>query len=91
MPIERKPFAAALAIAMLTFAASLSFAAGPKGAAPGAFDASANPGAALDAMAQQKFGATLSAAERKLVHAAPLRDVPWVGPDDDPDSAAVDA
>ncbi len=88
MPIERKPFAAALAIAMLTFAASLSFAAGPNGAAPGAFDASANPGAALDAMAQQKFGATLSAAERKLVHAAPLRDVPWVGPDDDPDSAA---
>ena len=42
-------------------------------------------------MAQQKFGtATLTAAERKLMHAAPLRDVPWFGPSDDPDNASND-
>ena len=41
-------------------------------------------------MAQQKFGAALSAAERKLLHAAPRRDVPWFGPSDDPDNATND-
>ena len=41
-------------------------------------------------MAQRKFGASLSAAERKLLHAAPLREVPWLGPSDDPDNAAND-
>ncbi len=41
-------------------------------------------------MAQRKFGASLSAAERKLLRAAPLRDVPWLGPSDDPDNAAND-
>jgi hypothetical protein len=41
-------------------------------------------------MAQAKFGATLSAAERKLIHAAPLREVPWFGPDDEPDNPAND-
>jgi hypothetical protein len=56
----------------------------------GASDISTNPAAALDAMAQQKFGASISAAERKLLHAAPLRDVPWFGPNDDPDTAAND-
>ena len=41
-------------------------------------------------MAQQKFGVSISAAERKLLHTAPLRDVPWFGPNDDPDTAAND-
>jgi len=90
MSIERKPFAAAIAIILLAFVASLSFAAGANGADSGAADISASPGAALQAMAQQKFGAALTAAERKLLHSAPLRDVPWFGPDDDPDSAAND-
>ncbi|MGC2277245.1 MAG: hypothetical protein WA571_14625, partial [Candidatus Binatus sp.] len=41
-------------------------------------------------MAQRKFGPSLSAAERKLLRAAPLREVPWLGPSDDPDNAAND-
>ena len=53
-------------------------------------DASANPSDALDAMAQRKFGTSISSAERKLLQAAPLRDVPWFGPSDDPDNAAND-
>ncbi len=84
MFIERKAIAAVIAIALLTFAASPSYAAGADS------DGSGSPGAALDAMAQQKFGAALTAAERKLLHAAPLRDVPWLGPSDDPDNAAND-
>jgi hypothetical protein len=90
MSIERKGIAAAFAIALLTFAASQSFASGARQPNPGSFDASANPGAALEAMAQQKFGPALTAAERKLMHAAPMRDVPWLGPSDDPDNAAND-
>lgn len=81
MLIARKVIAAA-AIVLLTFAA------GEHGAS--AFVAPADPGAALEMMAQQKFGAALSAAERKLAHSAPLRDVPWVGPSDDPNNAAND-
>ncbi len=87
MFMERKAIAVVIAIALVTFAASPSFAAGSSGAVS---DASASPGAALELMAQQKFGAALSAAERKLLHAAPLRDVPWLGPSDDPDNAAND-
>lgn len=90
MLTEQKVIAAAIAIAWLTFAAPASFGAGAHGAMPGAFDPSASPGAALEAMAQQKFGAALDPAERKLLHAAPLRAVPWFGPNDDPDSAAND-
>ena len=72
---------------MLTLAASPLFAAEadlePSGEA-------ASPGVTLEMMAQQKFGGALSPAERKLLHAAPLRDVPWFGPSDDPDNAAND-
>src|SRR5260370_39027259 len=83
----RKIVTAAIAIAMLTSAASPLLSAEadlePSGEA-------ASPRVALEMMAQQKFGGGLSAAERKLLHAAPLRDVPWFGPSDDPDNAAND-
>jgi hypothetical protein len=90
MSKDRRAIAAAIAIALLNFTASPSFASGARERNSRTFDASANPGAALEAMAQQKFGASLTAAERKLLDAAPLRDVPWFGPNDDPDSAAND-
>ena len=50
----------------------------------------ANSGCHVEMMAQQKFGPALTPAERKLVHAAPLRNVPWFGPSDDPDNATND-
>jgi hypothetical protein len=90
MFIERKTIDAVIAIALLMFVVSPSFAAEARRADPVAFEDSNSPEVALDAMAQQKFGASLSAAERKLLHAAPLRDVPWFGPSDDPDNAAND-
>ncbi|MGO8804969.1 hypothetical protein [Candidatus Binatus sp.] len=90
MSIERKAIVATIAMALLTLAVSPSYAAGAHGANARAFDASAAPNAALDAMAQQKFGPSLNVAERKLLHFAPLREVPWFGPNDDPDSAAND-
>ena len=71
----------AIAIASLVFAASPSQAS----------DESHNPGTELELMAQQKFGGALSAAERKLVHFAPMRDVPWLGPSNTPDDPANDA
>jgi len=80
MFIDRKVIAAAFAIALLSFAASPSF---------GAQEDANNPELVLNAMAQKKFGA-LNPAERKLLHAAPLRDVPWFGPNDDPDTAPND-
>jgi hypothetical protein len=80
----------AIAIALLTFAASPSFAVGGHGANSCAFAASAAPDVALDAMAQKKFGASINAAERKLLHSASLRGVPWFGPNDDPHSVAND-
>ncbi len=84
MFIRRKAVAGAIVIALLLSVASRSFAAA-------ADHASADPGTALEVMAQQKFGtSTLTAAERKLMHAAPLRDVPWFGPSDDPDNASND-
>jgi hypothetical protein len=81
MFIERK-VAIAIAIALLTFGPSQLLAAA---------ETAPNPGATLEAMAQQKFGAALTAAERKLIHFAPMRDVPWVGPSDTPDDPANDA
>ncbi len=90
MYIEQKAIVAAVAIALLTLAVSPSYGAAAQSANSGAFDASAGPDAALDAMAQRKFGAPLSAAERKLLHAAPRRDVPWLGPSDDTDNATND-
>jgi hypothetical protein len=83
MFINRKAIATAIAIALLMCVASRSFAAAPDHAA-------ADPGTALELMAQQKFGPALTMAERKLMHAAPLRDVPWFGPSDDPDNATND-
>ncbi|HEV2171718.1 MAG TPA: hypothetical protein VGR40_12260, partial [Candidatus Binatus sp.] len=82
--------AAVIAIAMLIFAASPSFAAGTHEPIADAGEAPENPGAALELMAQQKFGPALSAAERKLTHFAPMRDVPWFGPSDSPDDPAND-
>ena len=87
---KRRAIVAAIAIALLTLAVSPSYAAGAHGANHRAFEASAAPDTALDTMAQQKFGPSLNAAERKLLHFAPLRAVPWFGPNDDPDSAAND-
>ncbi len=83
---ERKAIAATIAIALLIFVASPSLVAGADRADSHAVD----PGAALELMAQQRFGAGLTVAERKLMHAAPLRDVPWFGPSDDPDNASND-
>jgi hypothetical protein len=82
--VKKKAIAIAIVIASMLCAVSPSQAA----AAPGA---SANSSeAALDAMAREKFGASLNVAERKLLHSAPLRAVPWFGPDDDPASASND-
>jgi hypothetical protein len=87
----RKIVTAAIAITLLTLAASPLFAAEANRAEPDtAPDQAASPGVTLEMMAQQKFGGSLSAAERKLLHAAPLRDVPWFGPSDDPDNATND-
>jgi hypothetical protein len=87
----RKIVTAAIAIALLTLAASPLFAAEANRAeADAAPDEAASPGVTLEMMAQQKFGGALSAAERKLLHAAPMRDVPWFGPSDDPDNASND-
>ncbi len=86
MLIERKVIAVAAAVAMVL----LTFNSGVHGATLSALDGPADPGAALEAMAQQKFGAALTAAERKLAHSAPLRDVPWFGPSSDPNNAAND-
>jgi hypothetical protein len=90
MLIERKALVAVVALAMLTCAASPSLAAAARGSNSSASAASANPTDALDAMAQRKFGTSISVAERKLLQAAPMRDVPWFGPSDDPDNAAND-
>ena len=90
MLMKRKAImVAAFAIGLLTLAALPSFAARSQ-SATASVAAPADPAAALDAMAQQKFGASLSAAERKLLHSAPMRDVPWFGPNDDPDNVAND-
>ena len=90
MFIERKIIHAAIAIALLMLVVSQAFAAEAHRADPVAFGDSNSSEVALDGMAQRKFGASLSTAERKLLHAAPLRDVPWFGPSDDPDNAAND-
>ena len=79
MLIERKALVAVVALAMLTCAASPSLAAAARGSNSSASAASANPTDALDAMAQRKFGTSISVAERKLLQAAPMRDVPWFG------------
>jgi hypothetical protein len=87
--IKRRAIAT-IAIALITFAATPALAARARAANPASFDASAAPDTALDTLAQQKFGNSISAAERKLLHSAPLRDVPWFGPNNDPASAAND-
>ena len=84
--IGRKSIAGAITIALLLCVVSRSFAA----AADGPYSDAVGAGTALEGMAQQKFGTALTAAERKLMHAAPMRDVPWFGPSDDPDNAAND-
>ena len=89
MLIERKAVVAVIALAMLICAASPSLAAA-RGSNPSASAPPQIPGDALDAIAERKFGTSISSAERKLLHAAPLRDVPWFGPSDDPDNAAND-
>ncbi|MFZ2063055.1 MAG: pentapeptide repeat-containing protein [Candidatus Binatus sp.] len=88
MFIERKAIAAAVAIVLLMFAAPASFAA--EAHRDESDTAGPSPAATLEMMAQQKFGPALTAAERKLMHAAPMRDVPWFGPSDDPDNASND-
>jgi hypothetical protein len=90
MFIERKTIGAAIAIVLLMLVAPRSFAAGALRADSGGPENPSSPQVALDAMAQQKFGASISAAERKLLHAAPLRDVPWFGPSDDADNTVND-
>jgi hypothetical protein len=86
MLIERKVIAVAAAVAIVL----LTFTAGVHGATSSAFEGPADPGSTLEMMAQQKFGPALTAAERKLAHSAPLREVPWFGPNSDPNNAAND-
>src|SRR5262249_49077978 len=43
----------------------------------------------LEKMAHDAFG-TLSPAELKVVRGAPFRELPWVGPDNNPDNPAND-
>ncbi|MDB5108710.1 MAG: hypothetical protein JWM69_1651, partial [Candidatus Binatus sp.] len=57
-----------------------------KSAPTGQYQASA-----LETMAAAHFGNDLSAAERKLLRGAPMRMVPWLGPDNNPDNLANDA
>jgi hypothetical protein len=77
MPPQRKAIVAAIAIAFLFCNSAL--AAGPQVS-----------DAPLESMAQQKFGPALTAAERKLLRAAPTRALAWLGPNDDPDNPAND-
>jgi hypothetical protein len=86
---KRKSIFRSLAIALLVCAAPIraALARTETVASPDSVEAK---GAALEAMAQRKFGPALSAAERKLIHAAPSRALQWLGPSDDPDSAAND-
>ncbi len=86
MDQQRKAIAAALALALLIFSASLSLAA----SAPGASSDTSAKSDALEGMAQTKFGPALTAAERKLLRAAPMRALAWLGPSDDPDNPAND-
>src|SRR5260370_40481051 len=88
----RKPVAAAISIAIvfLICGASMSLAAQASATKSGAVAESQSQQTPLEAMAQRKFGPALSAAERKLLHAAPMRALAWLGPDDDPDSRAND-
>jgi len=88
MSPHRKPVVAAIAI--LICSASISLAAHASATNSGARTESQSQAAPLEAMAQRKFGPALSAAERKLLHAAPMRALAWLGPDDDPDSRAND-
>jgi hypothetical protein len=92
MSQHRKAVVAAIsiAIAFLICSASLSLAAQASPTKSGASAGSQSPSAPLEAMAQRKFGTALSAAERKLLRAAPMRALAWLGPDDDPDSRAND-
>ena len=90
MSQHRKPVAVAIAIAILLCSASLSLAAGASATNLAAPDETQSQRAPLEAMAQRKFGPALTAAERKLLHAAPMRALAWLGPDDDPDSRAND-
>ncbi len=92
MSQHRKLVAAAIsiAIAFLICGASLSLAAQASATKSGVIAESQSQQAPLEAMAQRKFGHALSAAERKLTHAAPMRALAWLGPDDDPDSRAND-
>jgi hypothetical protein len=68
----------------------MSFAAGASLTNSGGPAGSQSQNSSLEAMAQRKFGPALTAAERKLMHAAPMRALAWLGPDDDPDSRAND-
>src|SRR6267378_1038655 len=92
MSRHRKPLAAALAIAiaLLICSASRSLAAGASATSLAAPTASQGQDSPLEAMAQRKFGPALTTAERKLLHAAPMRALAWLGPDNDPDSRAND-
>ncbi len=90
MSQHRKPAAVAIAIAFLICSASMSLAAGASAANVGALAGSQSPEAPLEAMAQRKFGPALTVAERRLLHAAPMRALAWLGPNDDPDSRAND-
>ncbi len=64
------------------------------GSAPAAAAASDTTDSAasqrLEELAHARFGPSLSAAELKMVRTAPLRNVAWVGANDDPESPSND-
>ena len=49
-----------------------------------------SPAQVLEQVAHEKFGPILSSAELKIIRAAPLRDIAWVGPSDDPEDPSND-
>jgi len=74
------------AVVIASVAASARIATAPA-AAPGQ---QARQAEILEKIARDNFG-TLTEAERRLVRGAPFRDLPWVGPDANPDNPANDA
>lgn len=87
MRLHEKLRARVLAAAVLASVAAIAQVAAALAASPGQ---QARQAEILEKLARDNFG-TLTEAERKLVRGAPFRDLPWVGPDANPDNPLNDA
>jgi len=87
MRLHEKVRARVLAGVMIASVAAIVQAATARAAAPGQQVRQAQ---ILEKIARDNFG-TLTQAELRLVRSAPFRDLPWVGPDANPDNPANDA